>query len=72
MHELRLESDKEIEEVNEWTYKIEGELEKYGQPVETLQKLLKVLQTADKLKKIREEESIEEQKKQRDIERNLR
>ena len=25
VHELRLESDKEIEEVNEWTYEIEGE-----------------------------------------------
>ena len=65
MHELRLESDKEIEEVNEWTYKIEGELEKYGQPLENLQKILKELQTADKLEKITEEESIEEERKQK-------
>ena len=36
-----LENDKEIEEVNEWTYKINGELEKDGQPLENLQKLLK-------------------------------
>ena len=60
-----LESDKEIEEVNEWTYKIEGELEKHGQPLENLQKLLKELQTANKLEKIRKKESIEEQRKQK-------
>ena len=65
VQELMLESDKEIEEVNEWTYKIEGELEKHGQPLKNLQKLLKVLQTADKLEKIREKESIEEQRKQK-------
>ena len=32
--ELMLESDKEIDEVNQWTYKIEGESEKHGQPLE--------------------------------------
>ena len=63
--ELMLESDKETEEVNEWTYKIEGELEKHGQPLENLQKLLKELQTANKLEKIRKKESIEEQRKQK-------
>ena len=70
VQELMLESDKEIEEVNEWTYKIEGELEKHGQPLENLQKLLKELQTGDKLENIREEESIAEQRKKIDIERN--
>ena len=60
-----LESGKKIEEVNEWTYKIEGELENYAQSVGNLQKLLKELQTADKLEKIREEESIGEQRKQK-------
>ena len=34
VQELMLEGDKEIEEVNEWTYKIEEELEKHGQPLE--------------------------------------
>ena len=56
-----LEGDKEIEEVNEWTSKIERELEKHDQPSENLQKLLEELQT----EKIREKESIEEQRRQR-------
>ena len=54
-----LKSNKEINEVNKWTHKKEGELEKHGQPLEKLQKLLKELQTADKLEKMREQESIE-------------
>ena len=37
---------------------------------ENLQKLLKELQTGDKLENIREEESIAEQRKKIDIERN--
>ena len=48
---LMLDSDKEMDEVNEWTYIIEGELEKHGQPLEKLQELLKELQTAEKLEK---------------------
>ena len=59
-----LESEKKIDEVNEGTYKIEGELERHGQPLEKLQKLLKELQITDKLEKMREEESVEEQRKQ--------
>ena len=61
VQELMLEGDKEIEEVNEWTSKIERELEKHDQLSENLQKLLEELQT----EKIREKESIEEQRRQR-------
>ena len=43
VQELMLECDKEIDEVNESTSKIEGELEKHGQPLENLQELLKEL-----------------------------
>ena len=42
-----LENDKEIEEVNKWTHKIEEQLKKHCQPSENLQKLLKELQKAD-------------------------
>ena len=63
VQELMLESEKKIDEVNEGTYKIEGELERHRQPLEKLQKLLKELQTTDKLEKMREEESVEEQRK---------
>ena len=44
-----LESGQEIEKVNEQTSKIAVELEKHGQALENLPKLLKELQTADKL-----------------------
>ena len=44
---------------------MEGDLEKYGQPLEKLQKLLKELQTNDNLENMREQESIEEQRKQK-------
>ena len=44
-----LESGQEIEKVNERASKIEGELGKHGQTLENLPKLLKELQTADKL-----------------------
>ena len=44
---------------------MEGDLEKYGQPLEKLQELLKELQTTDNLENMREEESIEEQRKQK-------
>ena len=65
VHELMLESDKELDEVNEWTNKIEGDLEKYDQPLEILQKVIKDLQNADQLEKMREQENIEEQRKQK-------
>ena len=48
VQELTLEDNKEIEKVNERTSRIEGELEKHGQTLENLWKLLKELQTADK------------------------
>ena len=60
-----LENDKEIDEVIKWTCKMEGDLEKYGQPLEKLQKLLKEMQTTDNLENMREQESIEEQRKQK-------
>ena len=44
---------------------IERDLEKYDQPLEKLQKLIKDLQTADQLEKMKEEESIEGQRKQK-------
>ena len=65
VQQLMLKSDKEIKEVNEWVYKIEGELKKHGQPLEKYQKLMKQLQTDDKLEKMREQKSIEEQRKQK-------
>ena len=65
VQELTLEDNKEIEKVNERTSRIEGELEKHGQTLENLWKLLKELQTADKWEQIREEESIEEHRKQK-------
>ena len=65
VQELMLESDKELDEVNEWTNKIEGDLEKYDQPLEILQKVIKDLQNADQLEKMREQENIEEQRKQK-------
>ena len=40
VQELMLESDKEIEEVNEWTYKVEGEFEKHGQIADKLEKII--------------------------------
>ena len=59
------ESYKGIYEVNKWTYKIEEALQKHGQPLGKLQKLLKELQTSGKLEKMREQENIEEQRKQK-------
>ena len=60
-----LESNKKINEINEWTFKIEGDYERHGQFLEKLQKLLNEVQTADKLEKIREQESKEEQIKRK-------
>ena len=51
VQELMLESDKEIDEVNKWTNKIEGDLEKYDEPLEILQKVLKDLQSGDQLER---------------------
>ena len=59
-----LESEKQIEEIDEWTNEIEGLIEKYDQPLEKVQKLLTELQIADRLEQMREQEGMEEQRKQ--------
>ena len=68
-----LENDKEIEEVNEWTYKINGELEKDGQPLENLQKLLKKSCKRQTNQKRSEKKKVQKNREnKRDIEINQR
>ena len=63
VQELMLESKKQIQEIDEWTNEIEGLIEKHDQPLEKVPKLLKVLQIADRLEQMREQEGMEEQRK---------
>ena len=62
VQELMLESEKQIDKIDEWTNEIEG---LYDQPLQKVQKLLNELQIADRLEQMREQEGMEEQRKQK-------
>ena len=60
-----IEGVKELKKVKAWTNQAETDLEKYNQLLGELQQCLKEMRAADQIEKMREQESMEEYRKQK-------
>ena len=60
-----IEGVKELKKVKAWANQAETDLQKYNQPLGELQQCLKEMRAADQIEKMREQESMEEYRKQK-------